>query len=226
MGKVKEFFSKLWHGLTVAGRIVIGVILIALIVLVAFALSKNKDDKKDDKNSPEVAQVYEPSIGSPLPADTNESVSQDTKVTATVAGDSTTTESTEQPTPVNMMVAPSTGVDPNEPIVYESNALRFSTTLPAGTNVIEQASKVIFTSGSNKLLYIVSTQPVENETLKSIEAQLSNSPATSNIQSVSFVGQQAIQFASTDYGTGTVFIANGKIYYLLGNSKYFADFKI
>lgn len=226
MGKIRDFFSRVWHGLTVAGRIIIGVILIIIIVLIAFALSNNKDDNKGDENNPEVAQVYEPSIGSPLPADTNESVSQDTKVTATVAGDSTTTSSTEETPTTNWMVAPNAGVDPNEPIVYENNSLRFTATLPAGTKVDEQTEKVAFTSEASKLLYIVSTQSVGSETLKTVEAQLSNSPTVSNIQSASFAGQQAIQFTSKDYGTGTVFIANGKIYYLLGNSKYFADFKI
>lgn len=225
MSKIKDFFKSLSR----AGRIVLGIWLLCLIALIAFfVIRNNKDDDSDKDNSPEVAQIYEPSIGSPLPADTpggavttEPSNSADEK-NGTVAGDSTTTPSTE-------MVAPATGIDPSKPVAYENSSLKFAATLPAGTQVEEQnntqGSRIIFTSKQGSLLFIVSTSTANSESLQTIESQLRNSPSASNITATKFGGKSALQFTSKEYGNGVVFIANGKIYYLLGNSKYFPTFK-
>lgn len=229
-GKITGFFSRIWQGLTWAGRIIIGIILIALIALAIYAATNNSKDEKSDKNDPEVAQVFEPSIGSPLPATTtpSDSTADTTSTTAgakidgTVAGDSTTV-----PSSTNMMLAPATGIDPNEPIIYENSTLLFSAILPANSNVDESnTEKIIFTSRTKKLLYIVSTTKAETESITSLQSQLKNSPSASNIQSTTFAGLPALSFTTTDYGDGLVFIDNGRIYYLLGNNQYFSDFKV
>ncbi len=226
--KIKDFFKRIWHGLTVAGRIIVGVLLIALIAAASFLITKNSDnDDKDEADTPEVAQVYEPSIGSPLPADTPGTRPEGTS--GTVSGDVTTTPFTP-PTPTvatdSAMTAPPTGIDPTAPIAYRHDALKFTTTLPAGASVDEQPGKITFTANTRVLLYTVSTEAVGTETLQSIQTQLSNSPSAGNIKQITFAGQTALQFDAKDYGTGIVFIANGKIYYLLGNSQYFASFKL
>lgn len=225
MSKIKDFFKSLSR----AGRIVLGIWLLCLIALVAFfVVRNNKDDNSNTDDSPEVAQIYEPSIGSPLPADTpsgavtTEPLNSGTENSGAVAGDSTTTPSTE-------MVAPPTGIDPSKPVAYENSSLKFAATLPAGTQVDEQnntqGSRIIFTSKQGGLLYIVSTSTANSESLQNIEAQLRNSPSTSNIIATKFSGSSALEFTSKEYGNGVVFIANGKIYYLLGSSKYFSTFK-
>ena len=220
--KIKAFFSRIWQGLTWAGRIIIGIILLTIIFLAIYGISNDKEDnnKDSDNKDPEVAQVYEPSIGSPLPATTTPSDNS-----GTVAGASTTTNSNGKPT--NIMIAPAAGIDPNQPIAYESQALHFSAILPAHSTVNEsQKNKVIFTSESGKILYyIVSTTNAGLETLSSIQNQLVNSPSVTNLTSVSFNSQPALSFQSKDYGYGIVMISKGKIYYLLGDNKYFTDFK-
>ncbi len=218
--KIKAFFSRIWQGLTVAGRIIFGLIIIGLIILAVYALSDTgkNDTSSDNKNEPEIAQVYEPSIGSPLPADTPGETSWEN--VGTVAGESTTVASTSEP-----KLAPNAGVDPKAPISYENTNLKFSATLPASTKVNEKNDSVSFTSKQGNLLYIVSTQNAGTETLKTIEAQLNNSPSTTNISTTSFANTPALKFSNADLGTGTVFISNGKIYYLLGDNKYFSTFK-
>ena len=234
--KIKAFFSRIWQGLTWAGRIIIGIILLGIIILTIYSLSNTKkDDAEDNDNKdPEVAQVYEPSIGSPLPATTTPSDS------GAVAGASTSTATTESGTgsatstaatnndekPTNIMIAPAAGIDPNEPIDYESQALHFSAILPALSVVNEsQKDKVIFSAESGKLIYIVSANDAGTETLSSIQNQLANSPSTTNLKNVSFNSQTALSFQSKEYGFGVVFISKGKVYYLLGDNKYFTDFK-
>ncbi len=229
---MKDFIMRIWAKLTVAGRIILGIILLGLIILVVVLIVNAKDDESktsENSDSPEIAQVYEPSIGSPLPADVPAETNWDN--VGKVAGDSTTTPSTTNDqaapttTPAESKVAPKTGIDPNSPIDFSSNALKFAAALPAGTNVYEQNDKVVFTTKQGSLLYIVSTTNAGSETLQTIEAQLRNSPSTTNITSVTFVGKQSLKFSSKEYGNGLVFIANGKIYYLLGNEKQFSSFK-
>ncbi len=225
---------RLWAKLTVAGRIIFGIILLGLIILVIILIANAKDDESrttENNNTPEIAQVYEPSIGSPLPADVPAETNWDNVgKNGSVAGASTTTPSTnDQATsdtaPTEVKVAPKAGVDPNEPISYTNAALKIAVTLPAGTNVSEQGDKIVFTSKQGGLLYIVSTSNTGSETLQTIEAQLRNSPSTTNISYSTFTGRQSLKFSSKEYGSGTVFLANGKIYYLLGNSQHFANFK-
>ncbi len=97
--KIKGFFVWAWNGLTLAGRIVAGVILVALIVFIAFAAS-------DDDNKQELADAPKPSIGTPLPPDVNDNAN--VAVTAMVGGASTTEPSL---TGKETKIAPETGVD-------------------------------------------------------------------------------------------------------------------
>lgn len=232
---MKNFFATFWARLTLVGKILLGIILIGLIVLAIVILSRNKDENSNSSESaqnPEIAQVYEPSIGSPLPADvpaeTNWSnvTTNNNQSTGSVSGASTTTPSDQAaPATTEMRVAPNAGVNPNAPIAYENTTLRFAAVLPAGSNVNEQGGKITFTTKQGTLLYMVSTSSAGSETLQSIEAQLRNSPSATNISYATFTGKQSLKFSAKEYGSGTTFIANGKIYYLLGNGQHFATFK-
>lgn len=219
-GKIKHLFSRIWTGLTVAGRIVVGIWIICLIALASFLTIRHNNNTKDneDNKTVEVTQVYEPSIGSPLPADNPGAVAGDSTTVASTNANSTDDTAT--------MMAPHTGIDPSEPIAYENDVLKFTATLPAGSEVKELETSVEFNSARGMLQYLVSVQTTADETLKTIEAELHNSPTVSHISSTTISGVSALKFEAKGYGTGLTFIANGQIYYLLGNSQYFTGFKI
>ncbi len=223
---MKNYIGDTWRSLSKAGRIILGIWILCLIALVVFLIIRNNNDEdsktSEDNNTPEIAQVYEPSIGSPLPPDVPAETNWDNADNAgNVAGASTTTPSNEGAT---MMIAPNAGVNPNEPIPYQNDVLKFAVTLPAGSEVSEEDGKVVFTKNDGSLLFIASTQPAGTDTLETIKSQLSNSPSANNISYSTFSGKKSLKFTAKEYGTGTVFIANGKIYYLLGTQ--FSDFKV
>ncbi len=221
--KFKGLFGQAWSGLTVAGRIIAGIIIIGLLGFIIYAATNDSSKDNQDDKAPEIAQVYEPSIGSPLPADSNSS--------GAVSGASTTEPSEAQNnSPSNEMkedskVAPPTGINPADPIKYESSKFGFSAVLPAHSNVEEADSQIRFTSQDGKLQYIVSVNETGTDTLNSIKSQLSNSQAVNNITQIKFVGMDALQFSVEQYGTGVVFLLNGKTYYLLGSQTYFSSFQ-
>lgn len=217
--KIKTFFRRIWNGLTTAGRIILGLILVAAVILISFAFSKESDKTSEENSSPEIAQVYEPSIGTPLPPDVNQE-----GVTGNVGG--ATTDEASTSTPQTNFIAPAAGVDDSKPIKYESSALRFAAVLPAYSQVNEQSDGVKFTSRDGTLHYIVSVNDAGTENLASIESQLRNSPTANNITYTNINNSQAIKFTAKGYGTGITFIANGKIYYLLGNSQFFSEFSL
>ncbi len=223
---MKNYIGDTWRSLSTAGRIILGIWILCLIALVVFLIVRNNNDEdsktSEDNNTPEIAQVYEPSIGSPLPPDVPAETNWDNADNAgNVAGTSTTTPSNE---PTTILVAPNAGVNPNEPIPYQNDVLKFAVTLPAGAKVSEEGNKIVFTNKNGSLLFIVSTQPTGTDTLETIKSQLSNSPSVNNISYSTFSGKQSLKFAAKEYGTGTVFIANGKVYYLLGTE--LSDFKV
>ncbi len=251
---MKDFFSKIWHGLTITGRIIFGVIIIALIILGTYLVVKNNKDKKENEPAPEVAQSYEPQIGSPLPADVNTNsstasvTSNDTTYSKVVvdsanSGDvkgvttssNSNSESSAQSSASSnnqtQKVAPTTGVNPNAPVVYSNDSLNFTALLPAGTQVSETNDIVTFKSKSGELYYVVTTVPAGNETLQSIKSQLQNSTTSKNIFEISFSNSisknfPALSFTDTNFGSGLVVIKNTKIYYLVGNYKYFPTFSL
>lgn len=240
--KIKNWFSRKWFALKLrwqgaknseTGRKVhpiakyVGSLLViglALLGTILYVRSQDEDNK--DSDSPEIAQVYEPSIGSALPPDTpgqNGSV-----------GEASVTEPT--PTPVvapasgvnlsGEFVAPNTGVDDDMPIKYSNDKFKFVATLPPKSNVIEQDDSITFTSQQASRYFTVSVSNQGNETLATIEAQLKNSTSVKTMQSTNFNGIAALQFTGMDKNnSGTVFIKDGKIYYLLGNQQYFSTFQ-
>ena len=166
--KIKEFFGKIWRSLTTAGRMVIGLGALIIIVMLAFAFAKDTDEARHD-HSPEIAQVLQPSIGEPLepdiPAQNNGNPTDENSIYNRGVGPSALT-----------FVAPASGINPDEPIRYHSDSLKFKVVLPPHAQVSEQPGGVQFTSQSSKLHYIVSVYNAEGETLPGIEAQLRNSP--------------------------------------------------
>lgn len=239
---------KVWKDLSLTGRIVIGVWILCIAALIVFFIVRNNKENKDEvnnnTNTPEVAQVYEPSIGTPLPPDV-QSVSNGSNVTAQVENQgeiagATTSEPFVVPAPTKTpeqiesemtgtnspKVAPNAGVDPNAPVPYKNDILKFSIIMPAGTQVLEKVDSVRFTSKTGALYFQVSTSIAGSENLQTIEGQLKNSPSATNITYGTINNNPALKFTATGFGQGTTFIANGKIYYLLGDSKYFTNFKI
>jgi hypothetical protein len=215
--KVKNFFVSGWRALTHAGRIILGILLICIIVLGGLILRHNRESSDADR-APEVAQTYEPSIGTPLPPDV-----QNVAVTATVAGDSTTEPSTPQS--ADIKVAPKTGIDPSEPIEYHNDELKFSAVIPVGSTVDEQVSYINFYSANGKWEYSVSVQKAGTENLASIASQLHNSSGSSQIELGKLGNFDGVKFLSTDYRTGFALFAHDRIYYLLGNQEYFSSFR-
>ena len=217
--KIKIFFIELWAGLSRVGRILVGLIIAAALVLIGFLVfAQDTDDtqNEDSNRDPEIAQVFEPSIGTPLPPDNPGAV-----------GGATTTESSDK-APENTtteFVAPPSGVDPNDPTKYSSTDLNFAATLPVGSQVKEETTSTTFTSRTGSLYYVVSVNQ-SNENLADVESQLRNSPSASNISKTTFNNAQALKFSAKGYGTGIAFVANGKVYYLLGDSNYFSTFKL
>lgn len=215
--KIKSFFSRIWNGLTRAGRIVLALIIVLLIGTVVYAATYKKEDKPEDnkEGDVEVAQVYEPSIGTPLPPDvpveTPAAISP-----GTVAG------ITSDPS----FMAPPTGIDDNEPIKYSNSSFKFGAILPPHSQVNEQENSVTFSNAKGDLLYTVSTHSAESETLTSIESQLRNSPTASTISPTTFANTKALSFTAKGFGTGTVFIAHGTVYYILGDANQMSSFSL
>lgn len=227
---MKTFWASLTLVWKIAFSIVALILIAAIILLIVKTAKKDKETSNSNSNTPEVAQVYEPSIGTPLPADVNTDSGTTTVATTPVpetkpevensgevAGATTTIE--------EQLTAPKTGIDPNEPVAYENTSLKFSATLPAGTQVFEKANEVKFIEKNNTLEYFVSVSNSGSETLQTIAAQLQNSPTVNNVKFGTFANLKTIQFDAKGFGQGMAVISNGKIYYILGNSKYFSTLK-
>lgn len=206
-----------------------GLIALILIVGAIIGINQNNDKKSDTSGQPEIAQVYEPSISTPLPPDTN----PDNANSGQVAGDSTTNVSatvgepanssstsssttTSSASPTTSFVAPASGIDPNLPIKYESSELRFKAVLPAGTKVDEQANTVTFYSASGSLLYNVNVTDTK-DSYQTIALQLKSSKEVSQISKAIFAGTEALQFSANNL-TGYVVLKNNKAYYFMGRN--------
>ncbi len=198
---------------------------LALLGTILFVRSREKDNKTD--SSPEVAQVYEPSIGSALPPDFRGSVSGD--VTPSPAPSPTPTPAMAPTTGVNLseqFVAPNAGVDPNDPVEYVNPTFGFTATLPPGSNVEDKNGAITFITKQDTWYYSVMINDQRNVSLQELETQLKNSPSVRNLKTATFQNSPALQFTSSDLGgPTTVFIKNGKVYYLIGNIAYFSSFK-
>lgn len=192
----------------IASLAIIGVVVLGAIMLI----KGNNDDESE--NGPEIAQIYEPSIGTPLPPD-------EPGLTP-----SPTPTPVAPKTGVDLKVAPKTGVDDNEPVSYKNVELKFAATLPAHTQVKEKANSVTFASTSG-WYYTVTTSAQGSETLETIKAQLANSSSVKNLVATKFNDIAALQFTSSEFGgNGIAFIKDKTIYYLLGNQKYFSTFQL
>lgn len=216
-----------WKTLSLAVRVIVILVLLALIgSIIFFVVQKRNDDKTSKTNSEnkvEISQVFEPSIGTPLPADTTTGASTAiTENAGEVAGDSIS------------LSAPTAGVDDLQPIKYVSDDLGFSTTVPAKTEIVEQTGKVFFystnsfkaSSNQKKLQAFVTKEANNSDTLATIKSQLENSSTVKNISLTTFGNNQALQFSSTQFGNGFVFLTKGNIYYVFGNQNIFENFKI
>ncbi len=225
--KVKNFFRRIWDGLTVAGRIIISLGILIIVILIAFAFAKDTDEEKHE-NNPQVVQVRKPSIGEPLaphtPGEEESKNETDKDDSGSVAGESVYDKGIGAS--ALTFISPATGIDDDKPIQYNNETFKFAAVLPAYSKVNEQADGVQFTSSSKGLHYIVSVNKAGSENLSGIESQLRNSPTASNISRTNFAGHEALAFNAKGFGSGIAFISNGNIYYLFGNQNLFADFRL
>ncbi|QQS22762.1 hypothetical protein IPM19_03990 [bacterium] len=220
LSRLKLIFASIWAKIKGAGKwLVGGLIALVLIVGAIIGINQNDDKKSDTSDQPEIAQVYEPSISTPLPPDNN----SESASSGQVAGDSTTSvsatvndQSTSASEPATTFIAPAAGVDPSQPIKYENSAFGLKAVLPAGAKVDEQAGTVTFYSASGKLLYNVNVVD-SKDSYETITAQLKSSSEVGKISKATFAGSEAIQF-STNNLTGYVVLKNSKAYYFIGNS--------
>lgn len=210
--KLKSFFNALWARVRSAGNWLIGGLIAAVLVVGAIVgLNQSSDKKSDSGGQPEVAQVYEPSIGTPLPPDNPGQSGNDGQV----AGDNTGVSATVNPAaPSTTFVSPSAGVDPTQPIKYENSSLGFKTVLPPGTIVDEKTGTVSFYDPKGTLLYLVEVA-ASTDSLDAISAQLEASQDVDNVSRTTFIGLNALQF-STRSATGYVALKNNKVYYFIG----------
>ncbi len=214
--KLKEIFSNF-------ASVVITVILVIAIITAGIIIArKNNEDKKSETNNPEVAQIFEPSISTPLPADVNPEAATNnsqeastTEDTGTVAGE-VTSESSQSATNYE---APKSGVDPNAPIAYQNTDYGLNIILPARTNVSEKNNLITF--GTLFSVNVVDSK----ETLDQISAELSYSPDAKDIQVATISGKQALKF-SLNGKTAYVVLKNNKAFYLIGQEKFITQVKL
>lgn len=225
--KFKLFWSLLWAKIRGAAKWIISAVIALAILIAALIGLNNQDDKKDDtSNRPEVAQVYEPSISTPLPPDTNGSTTESSGqiAGATTMEASTTAESSTTNTPSQTFTAPQTGVDINKPIYYSNTTMGIKATLPAQSIITEKTNSVVFYSKAGTLLYNIDTVRT-SDTLSSIYDQLKASTSVSNITKTTFAGNDALQFTNQSF-TGYVIVKNNQAYYIIGKDKNLTNITI
>lgn len=216
--KIKGFFS--WLGQKLAGptKFIVGGIVLLAIIITGIVLSQKENNKKQTSSRPEIAQVFEPSIGTPLPAEVNvneePAVSQETNEREPGSVSGVTTP----------FIAPSTGVDPNKPIQYTNKELGFTITLPARSTVQEQNNTVSFFTDNGTLLASVAIV-ISPETLNDIQAQLNYSPDVKSLQTVELAHQPALKYSANNLD-GYVIKLNNAIYYLMGQPEILQQFSI
>lgn len=214
---IKGFFAWLGEKLAGAAKFIVGGILLLALIITGVVLSQREDNNKEDTSGrPEIAQVFEPSIGTPLPADVNEDVAEseinNNREPGSVSGATTT------------FVSPPTGIDPNKPIKYSNDELGFAMMLPARSTVQEKNNTVNFFANNGSLLASV-TIVSGPETLNDIRTQLSYSPDVKNLQSSELANQPALKYSINNLD-GYAFKSNSSTYYLTGQSEILKQFSI
>ncbi|GEM_PF-1442222 len=214
---IKGFFAWLGEKIAGAAKFVIGGILLLALIITGVVLSQREDeDKEDTSGRPEIAQVFEPSIGTPLPPDVNE--------------DATESEGTNEREPGSVngatttFISPPTGLDPNKPIKYSNDELGFAVILPARSTVQEKNNTVNFFGNNGALLASV-TIVSGPETLNDIRTQLSYSPDVKNLQNAKLANQPALKYSINNLD-GYAFKSNNSTYYLTGQSEILKQFSI
>lgn len=216
--KIKEFFAWLWEKIKLAWRWILGgLVALALIIIAVIAVNPENSNDTDNTSRPEIAQVFEPSIGTPLPPDGAGGEGE-------VDGAQTTEPQTSTPTPTTVaFVSPPTGVNDNIPFTYKSEQFGFSVNLEGGTQVDEQTEGVRFSTKSGTVL--MSVIVTTTDTPANIAAQLKQSVGVSNISETKFGNYPAVSFASNGQ-SGVVIVTTDKAYYLTGNKAFFSRFSI
>ena len=239
-----SFIAWLWGKIKAGGRWLVTILVLAALIIVGIIIYNNNSDSNNEPSSgavrPEVAQVFEPSIGTPLPPDTQVEPDQavqtpaDSQNSATEATPEATTTppTTAAPTTGTVAgsatsttyVAPKSGINLNAPITYNNSTYKFTATLPARSTVREEGSTISFFSANGNLLYSMSvvTNP---ESLDTIIEQLQNSDGVTAISKTTKFGYPAIQFTKNST-SGLVVLNNSTAYYLIGQKSYFEQFKI
>ncbi len=214
--KIKEFFAWLWEKIKMAWKWIVGAVLaIALIIASVTAIdTNNSDENQKTEARPEIAQLFEPSIGTPLPADTTTNEG--------MVDSAQTTEPAPAPAPEPVTYsAPATGVDDDEPFVYENTELGFKVNLEGRTQVIEASEGTKFQTKSGQLLFYVVAVNTKQTSTEIIE-QLKNSPGVTSISQSSFQNLSAVSFIQN--GQNGLTILGNKSFYLIGDKTTFSRF--
>jgi hypothetical protein len=232
---MKEQLLKIWASLGKAGKGLLGLVIAAILATSVFAVANKQGS--DSQPAPEIAQVYEPSIGTPLPPDVAggavaEAPAAPETATTPQAGQSQGEFSqpsrgylTGQEPAVSAAVRSLEPAD-SGPVQYQNTLLKFAATLPSDSRITENADGATFSTPQGKLLYLVSVSEAGGDSLQHIENQLRNSSSVSNLIYTQAVGQPALSFTAHGLGSGLAIVANGKVYYLFGSNQYFPEFKL
>ncbi len=215
---------------------IVAVILGIAVIFSGIAIAKkiNNDKSKNDTSSVEVAQTFEPSISTPLPADVNSSstntetvqnsnqiVTDFSSTTTYTAPQNTEIANTSEATAVNNYKAPTSGINPSQPLQYKNSDLQFRASLPANTWADEQPGLVSFSKSGNILFSVSVTKNYLGE-ISDIYEQLKASPDIKNLSSTTFENKSAIKFY-TGNSTGIAVIANNNLYYIIGTPSYYKN---
>ena len=220
--KIKAFFSWIWLKIKSGAKWILAVVIIVALAVAGIFAIVNKDDKTDSTDKEvEVAQIFEPSIGTPLPPDITETGGEVSGAQTETPSSSDNSSGIQEPS--TQYVAPKTGVNDDEPFVYKNSKLGFQVSLAGGTQVIEASEGAQFLSKNGKLLFYTVMIPAKGISVAEISSQLNQSSGTGNIIASTFGNFPSVSF-SQNHQNGLALITSDKLYYLVGDQNYFKNF--
>ena len=187
-------------------------------------IDRNKDNTSNLSRSDIVRQFAETPASQPQPqaplASVPKSDSRDLRgpgnVPPTVLGSSINADSGGQ----IGTSASDQNPTPPQPKPYRNDALGFEITLPAGALINTTDTQVTAAAPGGKNIYwSITVYNRTAETINSLINELSRSPSVTSLSKTTLAGQAALKFSSPNLkgAQGFAVIANGRLYYLVGN---------
>lgn len=209
-----KFFSWISQKVGKSLKLIIGSALLIILVVTGVFLA-NKQNKQNKNSEPEIAQIFEPSIGTPLPPDINPEITPNESTPETNSANENVTGAVEGAT---TFIAPQTGIDPSQPIRYQSSEFGFYVVLPAKTVIKERGSQIDFFTPAGKLFGTVSQTP-SNISIEEIKNQLNLSLNVTELQSTQYQNFPALSFRK-DHLLGWAVLSNNNTLYILGSPDF------